>query len=177
MATENKKDTTTTAFENQAVAIAEQLGRIAGTIEGTAEQWINRPAIAEQLARVRDSASQLIDSLASGAAKGRQVATEGAQGASEQVRAAATKAVSAASSAMATLGSAAKKARRAGAKRSSNKTTGRSKTAKASLDLAHAPGKKHRKPGPSMPGVKKSDERIPKMRTAAAARQRRKSMA
>jgi len=41
MANEHTKDTSDTspsAFESQAVAIAEQLGRIAGTIEGTAEQ-------------------------------------------------------------------------------------------------------------------------------------------
>ena len=74
MAKDNRKDATTTAFENQAVALAEQLGRIAGTLEGTAEQWLNRRAIAEQLTRIRDSASQLIESLAGGAAKGRQAA-------------------------------------------------------------------------------------------------------
>jgi hypothetical protein len=43
--------------------------------------------------------------------------------------------------------------------------------------MAHAPGKKHRKPAPTMRGAKKSDERIPKMRSAAAVRQRRKSYA
>ena len=86
MAAENPKDTTTTAFENQAVAIAEQLGRIAGTIESSAEQWLNRQAIAEQLTRVRDSASQLIESLASGAAKGRRMAATSTEAMSGQVR-------------------------------------------------------------------------------------------
>jgi len=38
-----------------------------------------------------------------------------------------------------------------------------------------APGKKHRKPAPSERGVKHSEESIPKMRTATAMRQRRKS--
>src|SRR5882762_4845379 len=104
MATDNRKDTTPSALESQAVALAEQLGRIAGTIEGTAEQWLNRPAIAEQLTRVRDSASQLLESLAGGAAKGRQAVTGGAGVMSEQVRDAATKAVNAASSAVTSLG-------------------------------------------------------------------------
>jgi hypothetical protein len=44
-------------------------------------------------------------------------------------------------------------------------------------DAAHAPGKRHRKPAPTVRGAKKSDERIPKMRTAAAVRRRRKSYA
>ena len=175
MATDNQKDTTTTALENQAVALAEQLGRIAGTIEGPAEQWLNRPAIAEQLTRVRDSATQLLESLAGGTARGRKVATESAETMSEQVRDAATKAVSAASAAAASLGSSVVSAGRKRAKRSARKTTGRAKPAKASLDLAHAPGKKHRKPAPSMRGVKKSDQRIPKMRTAETVRHRRKS--
>ena len=173
MATDNRKDTTPSALESQAVALAEQLGRIAGTIEGTAEQWLNRPAIAEQLTRVRDSASQLLESLAGSAAKGRQAVTGGAGVMSEQVRDAATKAVNAASSAVTSLGEAVGRGRTA--KRS--KTASRSKSAKARADLAHAPGKKHRKPAPTKRGVKHSDERIPKLRTAAAARQRRKSYA
>ncbi len=177
MARDNSKDPTSNAFENQAVAIAEQLGRIAGTIEGTAEQWLNRQSIAEQLARVRDSASQLIDSLAGSAAKGRQAAVTSAQSMSGPVRDAATKAVTAASSAVSSLASSAGKTGRAAAKPSSKKTTGRAKSAKANLDLAHAPGKKHRKAPPSVRGAKHSDEQIPKLRTAAANRQRRKSFA
>jgi hypothetical protein len=176
MATNNQKDTTPSALENQAVALAEQLGRIAGTIEGTAEQWLNRPAIAEQLARVRDSASQLIESLSSSAEKGRQAVTGRAGTMSTEVRDAATKAVSAASSAMSSLGASMGKGRRQASKRSNQKASRRPKAAK-SMDLAHAPGKKHRKPAPTAHGVKKSDETIPKMRTATAVRQRRKSYA
>jgi hypothetical protein len=177
MAKENSKDPTTNAFENQAVAIAEQLGRIAGTVEGTAEQWLNRQAIAEQLTRVRDSASQLIESLAGSAAKGRQAAVTSAQSMSGPVRDAATKAVSAASSAVSSLASSVGKTGRTATKPSSKKTTGRAKSATANLDRAHAPGKKHRKAPPSVHGAKHSDEQIPKLRTAAAARQRRKSYA
>ena len=175
MATDNRKVTNSSALESQAVALAEQLGRIAGTIEGTAEQWMNRPAIAEQLTRVRDSASQLLDTLAGSAAKGRQAVTGSAGAMSEQVRDAANKAVTAASSAATSLGAAV--GRTATAKRSKQKTASRAKSAKARVDLARAPGKKHRKPAPSKKGVKHSDERIPKMRTATVVRQRRKSWA
>jgi hypothetical protein len=174
MATNNQKDTTPGALESQAVALAEQLGRIAGTIEGTAEQWLNRQSIAEQLTRVRDSASQLIESLAGSAAKGRQAVSGRAGTMSTEVRDAATKAVSAASSAMSSLGASMANSRAASKK--SNPKTARPKAAK-SMDLAHAPGKKHRKPAPTAHGVKKSDETIPKARTAAAVRQRRKSYA
>jgi hypothetical protein len=44
-------------------------------------------------------------------------------------------------------------------------------------DPSRAPGKRRRKPTPTLRGVKKSDERIPKLRTAAEVRQRRKSYA
>jgi hypothetical protein len=126
---------------------------------------------------VRDSASQLIESLAGSAAKGRQAAVEGAQSMSGPVRDAATKAVSAASSAVSSLASSVGRTGRAGAKPSSKKTTGSAKSAKANLDLSRAPGKKHRKAPPSVHGAKHSDEQIPKMKTAAAARQRRKTYA
>jgi hypothetical protein len=46
-----------------------------------------------------------------------------------------------------------------------------------SADAAHAPGKRHRKPAPSLRGAKKSNQSIPKMRTATVVRQRRKSYA
>src|SRR5215212_11284902 len=85
MATDNSKDTPATPFEQQAAAMAEQLGRIAGTIEGSAEQWLNRPAIAEQLTRVRDSASQLLDSLTAGAVRGREAATNAVSATSSAV--------------------------------------------------------------------------------------------
>jgi len=44
----------------------------------------------------------------------------------------------------------------------------------AKADPAHAPGKRHRKPAPSLKGVQHSDERIAKLRLAQTVRQRRK---
>ena len=49
--------------------MAEQLGRIAGTIEGTAESWMNRQKLTEQLTRVRDGAAEMLESLGAGAPK------------------------------------------------------------------------------------------------------------
>ena len=113
-------------FEAQAIALAEHIGRIVGTIEGTAESWLKDPELADQLTRVRDGATQMLEGL----------------------------------------------------KQSQKKKTAPARPRRAAKpDLAHAPGKKRRKPAPSLKGVKKSDERIPKLRTAAAVRQRRKSYA
>ena len=132
MATRDQKDAS--ALGQQAIALAEQLGRIAGTIEGTAEAWLHRRTLTDQLTRVRDSAAEMLESLASGAGQSRKAAKQKSQ-----------------------------------QKKPSASPRG--------ADLAHAPGKRRRKPAPTMHGVKKSDERIPKMRTATAVRQRRKSHA
>lgn len=127
MAIQDERDAT--SLGDQAVALAEQLGRIVGTIEGSAEGLLSRQRIADQLTRVRDSASRMLQDVTA----------------------------------------------RAKAKAPAPKK----KPAKAmrAADPAHAPGKQHRKPAPTLRGVKKSNEAIPKARTAAAVRQRRKSYA
>ena len=129
MATREQKNATD--LGEQAIALAEQLGRIAGTIEGTAESLMNRQTLTDQLTRVRDSATQMLEGLTGGTAKRRKA---------------------------------------------KNKKPSRAASVRQA-DPAHAPGKRRRKPGPSIKGLKKSDERIPKMRTAAVVRQRRKSYA
>ena len=120
-------------LSTQAMALAEQLGRIAGTVEGTAEAWLERQQLTEQLARVRDGAAKMLESLTAGVGRGRSA--------------------------------------------SKKKPARKAQPAARRADPAHAPGKRHRKPAPSSRGVKKSNEAIPKMRTAAAVRQRRKSYA
>ena len=130
MATRDSK--TASDLGEQAIALAEQLGRMAGTVQGTAEAWLDRQKLADQLTRVRDSAAQMLESL--GAAP-----------------------------------------RRSGSRKA--KPKGASAAAARKADPSRAPGKRRRKPAPSARGVKKSDETIPKMRTATAVRQRRKSYA
>ena len=165
MATSEQKNAS--ALGEQAIALAEQLGRIAGTIEGTAESWLNRESLAEQLTRVRDGAAEMLQSLSSGAERGRTAAAATAETLAADVRKKAAQALSAAG--------AGREAQR------SNKGK-KAQPAKPAVsaragDPSHAPGKRRRKPAPNMRGLKKSDERIPKMRTAQAARQRRKSYA
>ena len=124
MATHERK--TASDFEAQAIALAEQIGRIAGTIEGTTESWLKERNLTDQLTRVRDGAAQMLE----------------------------------------------------GMKKSQKKKAAPARPRRiAQADPVRAPGKKRRKPAPSPKGVKKSDERIPKLRTAEAARQRRKSYA
>ena len=132
MATQQQRQATD--LGEQAIALAEQLGRIAGTIEGTAEAWLNEKKLTLQLMRVRDGAAQMLDGLTR-----RVTDRRGSKG-----------------------------------RKRSKKSAPRARQA---ADLSRAPGKRHRKPAPTLRGVKKSDEAIPKMRTAEAARQRRKSYA
>ena len=131
MSTDQERNATN--LSEQAIKLAEQLGRIAGAIEGTAQGWLERQQLAEQLTRVRDGAATMLGALT----------------------------------------------REMQRTRLQRKTAARGKTppARPAVDLAHAPGKRRRKPAPTLKGVKKSDEAIPKLRTARAARQRRKSYA
>lgn len=48
------------ALEQQVIAIAEQLGRIAGAAHGKADSWLEQPALRSQLARIRDRAAALV---------------------------------------------------------------------------------------------------------------------
>lgn len=70
-------DTTTTAsgaptldaMEQRVLAFAEQVGRIAGTLQAKAEGWMERETLNAQIARVRDGAADLLEQLAGGATK------------------------------------------------------------------------------------------------------------
>jgi hypothetical protein len=128
---DQKSDISTSELNSLALSLAEQLGRIAGTLEGTAESLLNRASLADQLTQVRDGAAQLLDRLSSGASMTTKT-------------------------------------------RSLQQKDGRGSERGASADPARAPGKRRRKPGPSVRGAKHSDSRIPKLRAAVAARQRRK---
>jgi hypothetical protein len=52
------------------VAFADQLVRIAGTLQAKAEGWLDREALTQQIASVRDSAAEVLEQLAVGATKG-----------------------------------------------------------------------------------------------------------
>jgi len=56
--------TTADAMEERVVAFAEQLGRIAGTIQAKAEGWMDRETLNQQIVSVRDGAAHLLEQLA-----------------------------------------------------------------------------------------------------------------
>ena len=60
---------TANALEQRVVAFAEQLGRIAGTVQAKAEGWMDRETLNEQIAGVRDGAADLLKQLAEGTTK------------------------------------------------------------------------------------------------------------
>ena len=66
----NGGTTTADALEQRVLALAEQLGRIAGTFQARAEGWLDRDALTNQIAAVRDGAADLLEQLAGGATKG-----------------------------------------------------------------------------------------------------------
>jgi hypothetical protein len=53
------------ALEKTVVAIAEQLGRIAGTAQARTDSWMNQPNFTKQLVTIRDRAAKLLDRVAS----------------------------------------------------------------------------------------------------------------
>jgi hypothetical protein len=55
-------------IEGQVIAIAEQLGRIAGAAQARADGWINQPAFQTQLAKIRERASKLLHRLSANGA-------------------------------------------------------------------------------------------------------------
>jgi len=57
--------TTADAMEQQVLAFAEQVGRIAGTLQAKAEGWMQHETLNAQITRVRDGAADLLQQLAS----------------------------------------------------------------------------------------------------------------
>lgn len=51
------------ALEQQVIAVAEQLGRIAGTAQARADHWLEQPGFHAQLTRIRERAGQLLGRL------------------------------------------------------------------------------------------------------------------
>ncbi|MEO6235583.1 MAG: hypothetical protein ABIQ52_01205 [Vicinamibacterales bacterium] len=68
----------TDTLDPRVAAFAEQLGRIAGTMQAKAEGWMDRDALNKQIASVRDGAAQLLDQLAQVAAVAQSAAKSSA---------------------------------------------------------------------------------------------------
>jgi len=70
MATEDQKQDNSRAedLNAQLISLAEQLGRMAGTIEGTAESWMKTGNLTQQLTTLRDNANKLLNKVSGNAA-------------------------------------------------------------------------------------------------------------
>jgi hypothetical protein len=55
---------TVDSVEQRLVVLAEQVGRIVGTVQAKAEGWFDRKALSDQFASVRDSAADMVRHLA-----------------------------------------------------------------------------------------------------------------
>ena len=67
-ATTTGATTTGDTTEGRVLAFAEQLGRIAGTVQAKADGWLNRETLTRQIAGVRDGAAELLEHLGVGVA-------------------------------------------------------------------------------------------------------------
>ena len=63
---------TLNALEQQVIAVAEQLGRIAGTAQAKADNWLSEPGFYRQLGRIRDRASALLARLSPHSGNGKE---------------------------------------------------------------------------------------------------------
>jgi hypothetical protein len=52
------------ALEQRVIAIAEQVGRIAGSAQATTDNWFDQPRFKKQLARIRSGATDLLKQIA-----------------------------------------------------------------------------------------------------------------
>ena len=55
--------TTPDAVEQKLVALAEQMGRLIGTVQGTAEGWLDPKYMRDQITRIQDGATDLLSHL------------------------------------------------------------------------------------------------------------------
>jgi hypothetical protein len=149
------------SMEKRMLALAEQVGRIAGTVQAKAEGWLDRNALSAQIASIRDSATDLLQQI------GANASGEGGKSGGDTRRAAnrstaSTKPAKTASP-KTSPGSALKRhaAGKQPAKGRASSTSGaagkkgatRSAARGRSGGAVDAPGKKHRGPMPSEAGA------------------------
>jgi hypothetical protein len=144
--TQRSATSATDTLEQRLGVFAEQLGRIVGTVQAKADGWLDRRALNDELTRIRDGASDLLNHVGSGTRSASVAATPAQRQTTDP-----------------TPG------------RSATATTGwRAPAATGRRDgKVAAPGKTHRKPPTGGRGIKHSDEMIPKLKAAQATRRRR----
>lgn len=183
------------SMENRMLAFAEQIGRIAGTMQAKAEGWLDREALNKQIATIRDSATELLRQIgapvasdekrstgsrstngaARNAGSGRTAANQKRQGGQPQK--AGSRQSAAAPSARQGAGKQ-RQARSASGGGAAEKKSAVAGTAGRSGGAVDAPGKKHRGPMPSEGGAtgrpRGDGARLAKLKTANMNRMQRR---
>ena len=162
--------------EDRVIALAEQLGRIVGTIQAKADGWLDREALKQQISQVRDAATHLLEHL--GVAGGAEAGSAGAGGAGQEPvsspqnvgRGTGGRPPQRNSRAAAGGGrpkASAEASKEAGPQNNRQAARGRSG------GVVDAPGKKHRKPVPDQVRANAADTgRLAKMKIVNANRRR-----
>jgi hypothetical protein len=176
--TRGESASTADSMEQRMLAFAEQIGRVAGTMQAKAEGWLDREALNTQIASIRDGAADLLKQLAASTREAAAAATAGArENASNSTgrQAKASPKRSAAAGAKRQAGAkqpATKRAQSAGA------GAGKAAAAARSGGRVDAPGKKHRGPMPSEGGAtgrpRGDGERLAKLKVANMTRTQRR---
>jgi hypothetical protein len=68
----SSKPPATAAVEKRVVALAEQLGRLVGTVQAKADGWVDLPALNTQLMRIRDGAAGILGQMRSARSQSRK---------------------------------------------------------------------------------------------------------
>lgn len=174
------------AMEKRLLAFAEQVGRIAGTVQAKTEEWLDRDALNAQLSGIRESATELLQQIgatrANAAGKSGGETTRPTNRSSSSAGRAKPASAKNASSGRQAGGKqpAAKRSAPAGkaAGKSAKKSAMKSAAIGRSGGAVDAPGKKHRGPMPSEGGATGSPRgdgaRLAKLRAANLNRMQRR---
>lgn len=163
--------------EDRVIALAEQLGRIVGTMQAKAGGLIDREALMQQVSQVRDGATHLLEQFGVGVSAGSEQGTANASADKQE----AVSSPSNGSAQPANRGQQQKNRAAAGGRQKASAVgsanTGRRNnqptTRGRSGGVVDAPGKKHRKPVPNEVRANAADTgRLAKMKMVNANRRR-----
>jgi hypothetical protein len=174
------------AMEKRLLAFAEQVGRIAGTVQAKTEEWLDRDALNAQLSGIRESATELLQQMgatranAAGKSGGETTSTNRSSSSAGRAKPAPAKNASSGRQAGGKQPAAAKRNAPAGkaAGKSAKKSAMKSAARGRSGGAVDAPGKKHRGPMPSEGGAtgnpRGDGARLAKLRAANLNRMQRR---
>jgi hypothetical protein len=148
------------SMEKRILAFAEQLGRVAGTVQAKAEGWLDREALNAQIANIRDTATDLLQQIGATASSAAGKSGGQARGAAPDAMPNARPKTASPGTAPAAASKRPAGGKQAAAPRGASTTHGAAKMRAAksggggrSGGTVDAPGKKHRGPMPAERGA------------------------